>query len=223
MDKNLAILKPYLLAQNTFIIGGDGWAYDIGFSGIDHVLASGQNVNILVLDTQVYSNTGGQASKSTNYGAVALFSSNGKETDKKDLARIFMGYKNVYVAQIALQANPVQTIKAFEEAVNYDGPSIILAYCPCITHGIKGGMENVIEYTKLAVSSGYYPLFRRNPKGKFSLDSKADFTTYDDFLKMQTRYKMLYTVNSEKADIMLKENKELAIQRYEYYEKLGSE
>ena len=223
MDKNLMTLKPYLLAQNTFIIGGDGWAYDIGFSGIDHVLASNQNVNILVLDTQVYSNTGGQSSKSTNYGAVALFSSSGKETDKKDLAHIFMGYKNVYVAQISLQANPMQTMKAIEEAVNYDGPSIILAYCPCITHGIKGGMENVVEYAKLAVSCGYYPLFRRNPKGKFTLDSKADFTTYEDFLKMQTRYKMLYTVNKDKADIMLKENKALAIQRYEYYEKLGKE
>ena len=223
MSKNLASLKNYITSQTTFIIGGDGWAYDIGFSGIDHVLASGENVNILVLDTQVYSNTGGQSSKSTNYGAVALFNSKGKETDKKDLAHIFMGYKNVYVAQIALQANQMQTIKAIEEAVNYDGPSIILAYCPCISHGIKGGMENSMEYTKLAVESGYYPLFRRDPRTKFSLDSKANFNKYDEFLQMQTRYKMLYTVNSEKADVMLKENKKLAIERYEYYEKLGKE
>ena len=220
MNKNLISLKQYLLAQNTFIIGGDGWAYDIGFSGIDHVLASKENVNILVLDTQVYSNTGGQSSKSTNYGAVALFDSKGKENDKKDLARIFMAYDNVYIAQIALQANNLQAIKAIEEAVEYNGPSIIIAYCPCISHGIKGGMENSIEYTKKAVASGYFPLFRRKPNSKLILDSKADFDLYDEFLQMQTRYKMLYTVNKEKADLFMKTNKELAIKRYEFYKKL---
>jgi len=221
MDSTLMNLKPYFLAQTTFIVGGDGWAYDIGFSGLDHIMASNQNVNVLVLDTQSYSNTGGQISKATEIGAVGSFASNGKQTDKKDLAKIFMNYDNAYVAQVSLQANPMQTIKAINEAVNYDGPSIIIAYCPCIAHGIKGGLENIVDISKLAVESGYHLLFRRDPNSKFTLDSKnVDFDKYDEYLDTQTRYKMLKAVNQKHALDLLNQNKEKAIKRYEYYKNL---
>lgn len=214
--------KDYIVKRNIWTIGGDGWAYDIDFSGIDHVLASGENVKILVLDTQVYSNTGGQSSKATPIGSVALFASDGKKTNKKDLARMMMTYPNVYVAQVSLAANPMQLIKAFNEANSYNGPAIIIAYAPCISHGIIGGMSNSLEMEKDAVKCGYFPIFRRNPLTKFSLDCNPDFNLYEDFLNKQTRYTVLSKINNE-ADELLKLNKENAIKTYEYYKKLSEE
>ena len=220
--KELLPYKDYIVKRNIWAIGGDGWAYDIGFSGIDHVLASGENIKILVLDTQVYSNTGGQASKATPMGSVALFASSGKQTNKKDLAKMMMTYPNVYVAQVSLGANPMQLIKAFNEANSYNGPAIIIAYAPCISHGIKGGMVNSINMEKEAVKCGYFPIFRRNPLTKFSLDCNPDFNLYEEFLTKQTRYTMLDKLNKE-ADELLKLNKENAIKTYEYYKKLSDE
>ena len=220
--KELLPYKDYIVKRSIWAIGGDGWAYDIGFSGIDHVLASGENIKILVLDTQVYSNTGGQASKATPKGSVALFTSSGKQTNKKDLAKMMMTYPNVYVAQVSLGANPIQLIKAFNEANSYEGPAIIIAYAPCISHGIKGGMVNSIDIEKEAVKCGYFPIFRRNPLTKFSLDCNPDFNLYEEFLLKQTRYTMLDKLNKE-ADELLKLNKENAIKTYEYYKKLSDE
>ena len=220
---SLERIKQYIMPKTVWIVGGDGWAYDIGYGGLDHVLASGKNVNVLVLDTEVYSNTGGQASKSTRTGAVAKFSSSGKTGKKKDLARIFMSYENVYVAQISLGANMQQAINALEEAVNYDGPSIVIAYAPCITQGIKSGMKDSIKEEKLAVQSGYFPIFRYNPKDEtFKLDYKnPDFDKYDEFLENENRYMMLKTVNKDLAEELLKQNKENAEKRFEYYKTLA--
>ena len=183
-------IKQYIPARSIWSIGGDGWAYDIGFSGIDHVLASNENINILVLDTEVYSNTGGQSSKASEKGSLAKFAKDGKKTSKKDLARIAMAYKNAYVAQISLGANMQQTINAMMEAEKHDGPSIIIAYSPCINHGIKGGLTNAIEEEKMAVRSGYFPIFRYNPATKqFNLDYKEpDFEKYEAFLSNETRF-----------------------------------
>src|SRR5574344_1128189 len=197
IPNELKELKDYIISKVIWTIGGDGWAYDIGFSGIDHVLSSNDNVNILVLDTQVYSNTGGQASKDSPKGVIAEFASSGKKTAKKDLARICMSYPNAYVAQISLGANPNTTIKVMTEAVNHKGPSIIIAYSPCISHGIKGGLINSVDIEKLAATSGYFPIFHYNPDTKvFTLDMKADFDKYEDFLMTQTRYSMLKTINT---------------------------
>ena len=221
IPKELKNLKDYIPTRNYWCIGGDGWAYDIGFSGIDHVLSSNDNINILVLDTEVYSNTGGQSSKSSNIGSIASFSTSGKRTNKKDLARIAMSYKNAYVAQISLGANMMQAIKTLKEANDYPGPSLVIAYCPCISHGIKGGMSNSINIEKLAVECGYFPIFRRHPINGFTLDSKrVDFDKYEEFLNFQTRYSMLKNINKEHADELLKENKENAKERYEYYSSL---
>ena len=218
---DLKKLKDYIPSRNYWCIGGDGWAYDIGFSGIDHVLASGENINILVLDTEVYSNTGGQSSKSSNIGSIASFASSGKKTNKKDLARIAMSYKNVYVAQISLGSNMMQVIKTLKEANDYPGPSIVIAYSPCISHGIKGGMNNSLNIGKLAVDCGYFLTFRRNPNTGFTLDSKnVDFTKYDEFLGLQTRYSMLKNVNPTEAEKLLEENKKNAIEKFEYYSNL---
>ena len=215
-------LKNYIVAKNVWAIGGDGWAYDIGFGGIDHVLSSGDNINILVLDTQVYSNTGGQASKATPEGMVAQFAAHGKKNYKKDLARIAMAYPNVYVAQVSLGANMMQTIKAMSEAIKHEGPSIIIAYCPCISHGIKAGMGCSVEEEALATKCGYFPIFRYDGiKDEFILDSpNPDFDLYDEFLNNQTRYSMLKTVNPEHAEAMLKANKDEAIKRFNYYKSL---
>ena len=214
-------LKEYIIARNIWIVGGDGWAYDIGFSGIDHILSSNNNVRILVLDTEVYSNTGGQSSKSSNRGSIAKFTSNGKENAKKDLARIAMCYKNAYVAQVSL-ANMNALIKAFNEADNHDGPAIIIAYSHCINHGIKGGMETGIEEQKLAVSSGYYPIFRYNGKTKeFNLDMKEpDFNLLDKFIDNETRFKALKIVNEDKAKILFDKLKEDVKERYEFYKNI---
>ena len=222
VPKELNDLKGYITYSSVWAIGGDGWAYDIGFSGIDHVLASDENINILVLDSQVYSNTGGQASKASPKGAIASFASSGKKQNNKDLARIALAYPNAYVAQISLGANGMQAIKAFNEAKNHIGPSIIIAYCPCISHGIEGGMVNSNIMEKAAVMSGYFPIFRRNPDtNTFTFDSKnIDFDLYEDFLYKQIRYRMLYKVNKEHADELIKENKEFAMKRVEYYKSL---
>ena len=214
-------LKDNLVHRNVWCIGGDGWAYDIGFSGIDHVLASNDNIKILVLDSQVYSNTGGQSSKSSPKGSIASFTASGKINNKKDLARIAMSYPQAYVAQVSLGANPNQVIKAFKEANEYNGPAIIIAYTPCISHGIKGGMENSIEMEKLATKCGYFPTFRYHPEIGFTLDSKnVDFELYDSFLNSQTRYAMLKAINNEKAERLLIENKDYAKRTYYYYESL---
>ena len=217
----LVDLKDYIVKRVVYTIGGDGWAYDIGYGGIDHVLSTRDNVNILVLDTQMYSNTGGQSSKASPIGSIALFSSDGKKNSKKDLARIALSYPHVYVAQVSLGANPNQLIKVFKEATNYNGPSIIIAYAPCISHGIKGGMINTMDMEKLAVNSGYFPIFHYNPLDeKFYLDSKADFDLYDEFLNCQTRYSMLSSINKDDASELLRQNKENAIKRYEFYQSL---
>ena len=214
--------KNYIVAKNVWAVGGDGWAYDIGFGGIDHVLSSGSNINILVLNTEVYSNTGGQASKATPEGMVAEFAASGKKNYKKDLARIAMAYPKVYVAQVSLGANMMQTIKAFNEAIKHDGPSIIIAYCPCISHGIKAGMGCSVEEEALATKCGYFPIFRYDgTSDEFSLDSpNPDFCLYDEFLNNQTRYSMLKTVNPNQADEMLKINKEEAMRRFNFYKSL---
>ena len=225
LPKEIVELKEYLIAKEVWAIGGDGWAYDIGFSGIDHVLASNDNINILVLDSQVYSNTGGQSSKSSHKGSVASFATSGKKASKKDLARIALAYPNAYVAQVSLGANPMQVIKAFNEASNHNGPSIIIAYTPCISHGIKGGMENSFEQEKLATSCGYFPTFRYNPnEDKFTLDSKkVDFDKYEEFLNSESRYSNLKKINKEEADRLLEENKNEAIRRFNYYKSLEKE
>ena len=221
IPEELKELKDYIPSRNYWCIGGDGWAYDIGFSGIDHVLASNDNINILVLDTEVYSNTGGQSSKSSNIGSIASFTTSGKRTNKKDLARIAMSYKNAYVAQISLGANMMQVIKTLKEANDYNGPSLVIAYSPCISHGIKGGMSNSINIQKLAVECGYFPIFRRHPINGFTMDSKnVDFDKYDEFLNLQTRYSNLNKVNKEESLELLKENKQNAKERYEYYSNL---
>ena len=217
-------LKEYLISRSIWMIGGDGWAYDIGFSGIDHLLASNDDVNILVLDTQVYSNTGGQSSKASPIGSIASFATSGKTNNRKDLARIALSYPHVYVAQVSLGANPMQLIKAFNEAESYKGPSIIIAYTPCIAHGIKGGLEEAIENEKLATKCGYFLTFRYNPvEAKFTLDSKdVDFNLYAEFLNNQTRYSMLKRVNPEKAQELLEANKKAAMKSYEYYKTLSN-
>ena len=216
-------LKDYIIKKSTWIVGGDGWAYDIGFSGIDHVLASGEDTNILVLNTQVYSNTGGQTSKATTEGIVAPFSSDGKKTKSKDLARIAMSYSNVYVAQINLGANMMQTIKALKEAEAHKGPSIVIAYAPCISHGIKGGMTNSLHISNLATKSGYYPIFRYN-NGIFKLDSKnVDFDLYEEFLSSQNRFNILKNINKDEAERLLELNKQHAIDNYNYLKSLEKE
>ena len=213
-------LKKYIIAKNVWAIGGDGWAYDIGFGGIDHVLSSNSNINILVLDTEVYSNTGGQASKATPSSMVAQFAFSGKKTYKKDLARIAMAYPNTYVAQVSLGANMMQTVKAFKEAIKHEGPSIVIAYCPCISHGNKKGMGCSVEEEALATKCGYFPIFRYDGEN-LNLDSpNPNFDLYDEFLNNQTRYTMLKTVNPDKADELLKQNKEEAIKRFNFYKSL---
>lgn len=220
--KELVELKDYITKRVVYAVGGDGWAYDIGYGGIDHILSTNDNINILVLDTQIYSNTGGQSSKSSPIGSIAAFTTSGKQNTKKDLARIALSYPHVYVAQVSLGANPNQLIKVFKEATNYNGPSIIIAYAPCISHGIKGGMSNTIDMQKLATASGYFPIFHYNPEEqKFYLDSKnINFDLYEEFLNSQTRYSMLKTINPEHAEELLKANKENGIKRYEYYQSL---
>ena len=221
--KYIVANKDFLAKKSQWIFGGDGWAYDIGFGGVDHVLASGKDINIMVYDTEVYSNTGGQSSKATKTGAVAQFAAGGKETKKKDLASIAMSYGYVYVAQISMGADYAQTVKAIAEAEAYPGPSLILAYAPCINHGIKKGMSKAQEEEKLAVETGYWNNFRFNPAAekKFSLDSKAPkMEGYQDFLKGEVRYASLAMKNPERASRLFEKNEAEAKERYEYLSKL---
>ncbi len=212
--KEIEPLKKYIKDKTVFLVGGDGWAYDIGYGGIDHVLSTKENVNILVLDTEVYSNTGGQASKSTRSGAICKFASTGKETNRKDLAKMALCYPHVYVATISMGANYMQTIKAIKEAVEYDGPSIIIAYSPCIAHGIKSGMKDTVKEQKLVTDTGYFPLFRYNPKtAQFHIDSKADFSGYEEIFRRENRYS---NIKSDK-EYLLTKNKEFSKDCYDYY------
>ena len=212
-------LKEYIISRNVWTVGGDGWAYDIGFGGIDHILETNDRAKILVLDSEVYSNTGGQASKATPKGSIASFSSMGKKTSKKNLAKYALTMPHVYVGTINLGANPNQAIKVLMEANSYDGPAIVIAYSTCIAHGIKGGLTNSLDIGKLATSSGYFPLIHYNPVDKvFSLDSKqVDFDLYEEFLEKQSRYNMLKVINEKKAKELLEQNKNDAIDLYQYY------
>ena len=216
--------KDFLAKKSQWIFGGDGWAYDIGFGGVDHVLASGKDINIMVFDTEVYSNTGGQSSKATPTGAIAQFAAGGKETKKKDLASIAMSYGYVYVAQISMGADFNQTVKAIAEAEAYPGPSLIIAYAPCINHGIKKGMSKAQTEEELAVKCGYWHNFRFNPAAegsKFSLDSKEPSTEgYQEFLDGEVRYNSLKRSNPAKAEKLFALNEEQAKDRYEYLKKL---
>ena len=215
--------KDYLSKKSVWIFGGDGWAYDIGFGGVDHVLAQNEDVNIFVFDTEVYSNTGGQASKASNIGQVAQFAAAGKETKKKSLSEIAMSYGYVYVAQVAMGANPAQTIKAITEAEAYHGPSLIIGYAPCEMHSIKGGMTNCQAEMKKAVECGYWNLFRFDPSketGKFQLDSKAPKDGYQEFLMNEARYSRLTREFPERATVLFAKNEENAKERYEHLLKL---
>ena len=216
--------KDFLAKKSQWIFGGDGWAYDIGFGGVDHVLASGQDINVMVFDTEVYSNTGGQASKSTKTGAIAQFAAAGKEVKKKDMASIAMSYGYVYVAQISMGADMAQTIKAISEAEAYPGPSLIIAYAPCINHGIKKGMSKAQTEEALAVECGYWNNFRFNPAAegnKFTLDSKEPkLEGYQEFLNGEVRYNALMRANPERATELFARNEAEAKARYEYLKKL---
>ncbi|HHX33036.1 MAG TPA: pyruvate:ferredoxin (flavodoxin) oxidoreductase, partial [Mollicutes bacterium] len=214
-------LIEYLTPKSVWTIGGDGWAYDIGFGGIDHVLSSGKSAKILVLDTEVYSNTGGQASKASKMGAVAEFANMGKKTYKKDLFKIAMTYPNVYVAEVSMGANIMQTVKALKEAEAHDGPAIILAYSPCVEHGIKGGLVNSVDQQKLGVESGYSILMRYKDN-KLYIDSREpNFEKYEEYLKNEIRYSALEIKDKKIADELLKLNKSYAINRYNYYKNLA--
>ena len=220
--------KQYLAKKSVWIFGGDGWAYDIGYGGLDHVLASGKNVNVLVLDTEVYSNTGGQSSKSTPAGAIAKFAASGKKIRKKDLGMMAISYGYVYVAQVAMGASPAQYLNAIKEAEAYDGPSLIIAYAPCINHGLKAGMGLSQKEEKLAVDCGYWHLYRYNPtleaegKNPFTLDSKEpDWTKFQDFLKGEVRFASLYKLFPDRAQELLSLTEEFAKVRYGTYTRLA--
>ena len=216
-----------LVKKSMWMYGGDGWAYDIGYGGLDHVLASGVDVNILVVDTEVYSNTGGQASKATSIGAVAQFANAGKATAKKDLGRIAMVYDNVYVAKVAMGANPAQLITALKEAEKHHGPSLIIAYAPCINHGLVNGMGKAMEEEKLAVDCGYWPLFRYIPenidegKNPFVLDSKEPNGKLREFMMGEVRFSSLTRTFPERAELLFKEAEEFTARRYAQYKAMA--
>jgi len=224
--RNLESVIDALAKKSVWIFGGDGWAYDIGSSGLDHVIASGRNVNILVMDTEVYSNTGGQMSKSTPMGAIAKFASSGKPIAKKDLAMIAISYGHVYVAQVAFGAKDIRTLKAFQDAESYDGPSLIIAYSPCIAHGIDLSFN--LRQQNLAVDSGHWPLFRYDPrlkeqgKNPLQLDSKEPTIPLKDFIKTETRFNMLFRFAPEEAERLLQQAQENAIKRFNYYKQLAA-
>ena len=212
--------KEYLAKKSMWIFGGDGWAYDIGYGGLDHVFAMGEDVNVLLVDTEVYSNTGGQSSKATPVGAVAQFQASGKKTKKKDLGMLMMTYDNVYVAQCSMGANPNQLIKAIKEAEAHKGPSIVICYAPCINHGIKKGMNNVQQEMKDAVNSGYWNLYRYSPETKtFTLDSKEPTMPLYDFMKGEVRYASLELSFPENAKVLFAEAEEAAKEKYESYKR----
>jgi pyruvate-ferredoxin/flavodoxin oxidoreductase len=223
-SKPLADIADYLVKKSVWAFGGDGWAYDIGYGGLDHVMAQNDNVNILVMDTEVYSNTGGQASKSTPLGAVAQFAAGGKRTNKKDLAAIAMTYGHVYVARISL-ANPAQAVKALLEAEAYDGPSIVIAYSHCIAHGIN--MVEGIERCKEAVNSGHWPLFRYNPgllaKGEnpLAVDSKEPTIAFEDFANNQNRFRVLSRIQPEVYQTLIAQSNKLVKRKFAFLTKLA--
>jgi pyruvate-ferredoxin/flavodoxin oxidoreductase len=224
--KDLLSIADDLVRKSVWIIGGDGWAYDIGYGGLDHVLASGRNVNIMVLDTEVYSNTGGQASKSTPRAAVAKFAAKGKGISKKDLGMIAMTYGYVYVARVAMGANDQHTLKAIMEADAYDGPSIIIAYSHCINHGID--MRKGLEQQKLAVQSGIWPLYRYNPllalegKNPLTIDSKEPSIPLEDYAYNETRYRMLLQSDESRAELLMKQAKDDVQSRLELYRQMAA-
>jgi len=227
--KEILELKQYLIKKSQWIFGGDGWAYDIGYGGLDHVIASGEDVNILVLDTEVYSNTGGQASKSTPAGAVAKFAASGKKIRKKDLGMMAMSYGYVYVAQVAMGSSNAQYFKAIKEAEAFPGPSLIIAYSPCINHGLRDGMGKTQAETKHAVESGYWHLYRYNPlleqegKNPFTLDSKEpDWAKFQDFLKSEVRYTSLIKAFPAEADMLFKAAEENSKWRYKSYQRMAA-
>jgi pyruvate-ferredoxin/flavodoxin oxidoreductase len=220
-------MADMLVRKDVWIIGGDGWAYDIGFGGLDHVLASGRNVNVLVLDTEVYSNTGGQASKSTPLGAVAKFAAKGKATPKKDLGLLAMAYGNVYVARVAMGADDQQTLKAFLEAEAYDGPSLIIAYSHCIAHGID--MRKGLEQQKLGVQAGHWLLYRYNPalaeqgKPPLTLDSKAPSIPLQQYALNETRYRMLQQSDAARSESLLLQAQQDITNRWKTYQQLAAQ
>ncbi|MBO8434898.1 MAG: pyruvate:ferredoxin (flavodoxin) oxidoreductase [Tyzzerella sp.] len=221
--------KDQLVKKSQWIFGGDGWAYDIGYGGVDHVLASGEDVNIFVFDTEVYSNTGGQASKATPTSAVAQFAASGKRVKKKDLGMMAMSYGYVYVAQVAMGANPAQLVKALKEAESYNGPSLIIAYAPCINHGIKGGMSGAQSEIKRAVEAGYWHMYRFNPllkeegKNPFVLDSKEPTADFQEFIASEVRYSSLKRTFPEIADELFAKTEQDAKERYETYKRLAEQ
>jgi pyruvate-ferredoxin/flavodoxin oxidoreductase len=223
--KRLLTLADYLVKKSVWCVGGDGWAYDIGFGGLDHVIASGRNINLLVLDTEVYSNTGGQASKSTPLGAVAQFAAGGKPVPKKDLGMIAMAYGTVYVARVSL-ANPAQCIKAFLEAEAYDGPSLIIAYAHCIAHGID--MATAVDGQKKAVNSGYWTLFRYNPdlackaENPLQFDSRKPTIAFDEYALSENRYRVLKKNNPKAAGALMQQAADWSARRFDLYEKMAS-
>ncbi len=227
LAKKALVDKDFLAKKSVWLFGGDGWAYDIGFGGLDHVIASGDNLNILVFDTEVYSNTGGQASKASPIGSISQFAAKGKGTKKKDLAAIAMSYGDVYVASIAMGADYNQTLKAIREAESYNGPSVIIAYSPCISHGIKNGMSTVQDVEKRAVAAGYWSLFRYDPrlkaegKNPFILDSKAPSASYRDFLMSEVRYNALTRSFPDRAEMLFTEAEKMAMERYQQLVKLA--
>jgi pyruvate-ferredoxin/flavodoxin oxidoreductase len=224
--KDLLSLADSLVKKSVWIIGGDGWAYDIGYGGLDHVLASGRNVNILVLDTEVYSNTGGQASKSTPRAAVAKFAMGGKGLPKKDLGLIAMSYGYVYVARIAMGANDQQTLRALLEAESYDGPSIIIAYSPCIAHGYD--LSKSLEQAKLAVQSGHWPMYRYDPRlaeqgqNPLIIESKEPSIPISQYAYNETRYKMLTQMDEQRAEDLMKEAQHDAKSRWTFYQQMAA-
>jgi len=224
--KDLISVADSLVQKSVWIIGGDGWAYDIGYGGLDHVMASGRNVNILVLDTEVYSNTGGQASKSTPRAAVAKFAMAGKGLPKKDLGLIAMSYGYVYVARIAMGANDQQTLRAMLEAESYDGPSIIIAYSPCIAHGYD--MSKSLEQAKLAVQSGHWPMYRYDPRlaqqgqNPLVIESKEPSIPISQYAYNETRYKMLTQLDEERAEQLMREAQHDAISRWTLYQQMAA-
>ena len=212
--------KKDMSKKTMWMYGGDGWAYDIGYGGLDHVFAMGEDVNVLLVDTEVYSNTGGQSSKATPIGAVAQFQASGKKTKKKDLGMLMMTYDNVYVAQCSMGANPNQLIKAIKEAEAHKGPSIVICYAPCINHGIKKGMNNVQQEMKDAVNSGYWNLYRYSPETKtFTLDSKEPTMPLYDFMKGEVRYASLELSFPENAKVLFAEAEEAAKEKYDAYKR----
>jgi pyruvate-ferredoxin/flavodoxin oxidoreductase len=225
---NIKQNRDYLTKRSIWLVGGDGWAYDIGYGGLDHVMASGEDINVLIFDTEVYSNTGGQSSKSTPIAAIAKFAASGKKQGKKDLGRMMMSYGNVYVAQVGINADNTQLIKAFREAEEYHGPSLIIAYSPCINHGIKEGMGRSMATIKKAVQSGYWHLYRYNPalksegKNPFILDSKEPTESFREFILGQVRYSSLAQAFPEQAEELFRRAELHAKERHQIYKQMAA-